>query len=333
MSTILLPIQQAITRYLFPVVVVVGNIGNLLIIAVFTQRSRRTNACSLYLLFNAVANLVNVNWALIPIIYALEHPPDPVGQSLILCRMRGYILHVTSNYFRSLVVLACFDRFAMSSVHVSIRSWSSVKVASRAIPLAFVSWLFIASHLLIFEDIQNGRCGTYGLYGKVFSIYTIIINILPGCLMIVAGFLTMRNMHHRQTRINPLPQLTNKERHTHKKEFDLLKIVVAEVCVYLILNTSYPADSLYMSLTSDTVKSADRVRIETFVNFIAQSCLLYFISSSNFFIYMASSSSFRQEVKKILLRFKRQLRHQPAIISRITMEPTAVRRQGTTTIK
>jgi hypothetical protein len=307
MSTILLPIQQAITRYLFPIVVAVGNIGNLLIIAVFTQRNRRKSACSLYLLFGAAANLVNVNWAVVPLIYALEHPPDPFGQSLVLCRLRGYLIHVSNHYFRSLVVFACFDRFAMSSVRMSLRNWSSVKVAWRVISLTFISWLFIASHILIFENIQNGRCFVYGLYGTVFSIYNIIINFLPGCFMIFAGFLTMRNVYHSRTRIDPLAQITTRGQHMHKKELDLLKIVVIEVCVYLILTTSYPIDLLYTSLTSNIAKSADRVRIETFVNFIAQNCLLYFTSSSNFFIYVVSSSSFRQDVKKLRFRFKRQL--------------------------
>jgi hypothetical protein len=114
-------------------------------------------------------------------------------------------------------------------------------------------------------------------------------------------------VHHSRTRIDPLAQITTRGQHMHKKELDLLKIVVIEVCVYLILTTSYPIDLLYTSLTSNIAKSADRVRIETFVNFIAQNCLLYFTSSSNFFIYVVSSSSFRQDVKKLRFRFKRQL--------------------------
>ncbi|CAF0901797.1 unnamed protein product [Adineta steineri] len=228
MSTFLLPIQQAITRYVFPIVVAVGNCGNLIIIIVFSQRGRRTNPCSLYLLFGAIANIVNVNIAIIPLINALLNPPDPFTQSLVLCRVRGYLIHISNHYFRTLVILACIDRYAMTSMRASIRNWSSLKVARRAIPLAFISWLLIASHILVFEDIQNGRCFVFGLYGTVFSFYNIIINILPGCFMLVTGFLTMRNIHRSRMRINPTEQITNRRRLVDKKELDLLKIVVAE---------------------------------------------------------------------------------------------------------
>jgi hypothetical protein len=215
---------------------------------------------------------------------------------------------------------------------VSIRNWSSIKVARRAIPLAFVSWLFIASHILVFEDIQNGRCFVYGLYGTVYSIYNIIINIVPGCFMIFTGFLTMRNVHRHRTRINPLEQITNRGRRMRKKELELLKIVVVEVCVYLILTTSYPITLLYSSFTSNIVKNADRVRIETFVNFIAQSCLLYFTSSSNFFIYTASSSAFRHDIKKLLFRLKRHLFFPPLIVAHSIIELAMRRQQHTATI-
>ncbi|CAF4095749.1 unnamed protein product [Adineta steineri] len=331
MSTVLLSIQQAITRYLFPIVVAVGNSGNLIIIIVFSQRGRRTNACSLYLLFGAISNMVNVNIAIVPLINALLNPPDPFSHSLVLCRVRGYLIHISNHYFRTLVILACIDRYAMTSMRVSIRRWSTVKVAWRAIPWAFISWLLIASHILVFEDIQNGRCYVYGLYGTVFSIYNIIINILPGCFMLVTGFLTMRNIRRSRMRINPAEQIINRERPMDRKEHDLLKIVIVEVCVFLILTTAFPITLIYSTFTSNIVKSDDRVRIETFINFIAQSCLLYFTSCSNFFIYTATSKSFRHDMKKLLFRLKRRITVRLMTIANSIMRPVVLRPQRTIT--
>lgn len=129
MSAPILPVIQPITRYVMPIMVAVANISNILSIYLFAQKRHRNSSCSIYLIFAAASSIVSINWALIPNIQALISSVDMFGQSLVLCRLRGYILQVVNNLFRTFFILACDDRFAMSSSSTGMRSWATAKVA------------------------------------------------------------------------------------------------------------------------------------------------------------------------------------------------------------
>ncbi|CAF3972690.1 unnamed protein product [Rotaria sordida] len=99
--TTLILVQQNITRYILPTMLALGNLGNFITIGMFSQKKYQTNSCSIYLLAVSLFSFIGVNWAIVPLVYALDHP-DPVSSSLILCRIRGYIIHTCSMGDRSL---------------------------------------------------------------------------------------------------------------------------------------------------------------------------------------------------------------------------------------
>lgn len=146
-------IQQGATRYGIPIIISIVNLSSLLSIVIFLQKQRRASSCSIYLVFAAVSSIVAINWALIPTVNALNNPPDSFSQSLVLCRLRGYILQISNNLYRTSLILACVDRYTMSNSSVRIRGWSTKKVAWRTIAIAILAWLIIPCHLLIWETI------------------------------------------------------------------------------------------------------------------------------------------------------------------------------------
>ncbi|CAF4254414.1 unnamed protein product, partial [Adineta steineri] len=126
-------VQQVTIRYAYPIILVLGNIGNLAVIAVFSQKHNRRSSCSLYLLAAAVFSIIGINWALISNTYAIYQPPDPFSKSLALCRIRGFILQVTSVLYKTMVLFGCIDRFALSSTKTTIREFSKPKIALKMI--------------------------------------------------------------------------------------------------------------------------------------------------------------------------------------------------------
>ncbi|CAF4107704.1 unnamed protein product, partial [Rotaria sordida] len=118
-------------------------------------------------------NFIGVNWAIVLLVYALDHP-DPIGSSLILCRIRGYIIHTCSMCFRYTLMFLCADRYALCNFHVNIRALSRPQIAYRSIGFITIFWIIISVHLLIWESIENGRCGVYGIYGQIFGFYVLI---------------------------------------------------------------------------------------------------------------------------------------------------------------
>jgi hypothetical protein len=299
-SGTLVLVQQVMTRYILSAIVVFGNLGHFILIGILSQKRRRLNSCSIYILAASVFGLIIINWAIIPLVYALDHI-DPLGTSLVLCRIRGYIIHTSSMSFRYIIVLACIDRYAMCSSRISIRNFCRPRIAYCLIAIITIFWTIVCVHLLIFESIQSGRCGVYGLYGFIYSIYSIVcFGAIPTSLMIVFGLLLMNKLRKLRSRVQPF--------HTnfHLRRFDssLGKVIVVEVIVSIVCTFNHPLMTFYLTLTNYIIpnKSSERLQIESFVNFITMSLLLYLNYSTPFYVYFFTSKSFRKSVKQLIVK-------------------------------
>ncbi|CAF1501285.1 unnamed protein product, partial [Adineta steineri] len=178
MSTIatLILIQNIITRYALSTILALGNLGNLLTIIIYSQKKHRANPCSIYFIAASCFCLMGSNWAIAPTVYALDHF-DMISNSLILCRIRGYIIHTSSMCFRYTLVLVCSRR-------ISSRALSRPQIAYRSIAIITLFWSVVSVHLFIWESIESGHCGVYGIYGQIFSFYiAICTGFVPIVLM------------------------------------------------------------------------------------------------------------------------------------------------------
>jgi hypothetical protein len=318
-ATYLPIIQQTIIRYGFPIFLVFGNVGNILSIIIFSQRHHRRNPCSLYLLASTIFGLIGLNWGFGTNLNTLYQSPDPFTVSTVLCRVRGYILQTTSVMYRTMIVLSCMDRFALSSSRVNIRAFSTIKIALIMIGGAISFWMIVSIPQPIFQTIQNNRCYVFGTYGLFFSIYQICLFgvIFPG-LMIVFGILLWKNLKTIRSRIHPHHQENDiQQQILPKRDINLMKLVLAEVILAILLTFSYPIDLLYTVLASNIPdKSQERIQIEVFASFIALSVLSYLNYCMTFYVYVITSKSFRRKVKRVLLKcLKRQTQPQINIVS------------------
>ncbi|CAF1422164.1 unnamed protein product [Adineta ricciae] len=167
-------------RYIVPIILVLGNIA--------------------YLFTAALFSIIGSYCALIPFIYAAYYP-DPFGRFLILCRLRLYIGYICAMTFRSMIVLATIDRYALTSSRSTFRTFASISTARRAIITTFLFWSAAGFHLLIGPRIENNRCLLYGLYGFLFSVFQLLsFGILPSVLMIVFALLLIKNIRQSRTR-------------------------------------------------------------------------------------------------------------------------------------
>ncbi|UJR13065.1 hypothetical protein I4U23_000090 [Adineta vaga] len=310
-STLVL-IQAVINRYGLPIILAFGNIGNLCTIWVYMHKLSRKNSYAIYLIASSVVSLIGANLSIIPIIYALDHY-DLVNNSLIFCRIRGYVLQITAQSFRYILVLRCADRYALSNSRVSIRAFSRPQIAYRGIAIVIAVWSVLSAQLLIWESIENGRCGVYGLFGQIFAIYLLILNsLLPLLMMIVFGILLIKNLRELRVRIQPLTNHNNNNNNTSRlniRDASLMRLVLSEVLVYVFCTFMWPILQIYVQATASmsSSKSAERKQIESFLTFIIQSVLLYLIYNSMFYVHIITSKAFRNEIKQLILVYIRKL--------------------------
>lgn len=302
-------VQQNLTRYGMTTYLILGNIGLILNILFFSQKSHRLSPCSLYLLASTICRFFAINIALIPIWYALDHA-DLRNTSSIFCKVQYYTRHVPNQMVRSFIVLACIDRYALCSMRGSIRKLSQYYVAIRLIPCVVFLWLLATLFIPILQSLENGKCGMHdGTYSFAYTIYNLITSgIFPPVMMIVFGALVMANLKEIRSRIQPT---NNNGRATtnviRKRDRDLIRISLVEVVVYLITTTPYTVVLIYSFATRSMRKSSDQQKLESFISFLAQSFLLHLNNALPFWIFILTLRSFRLEFSKLMMKMYRKL--------------------------
>ncbi|CAF1272327.1 unnamed protein product [Rotaria sp. Silwood1] len=300
-------VQKILTRYGMSTYVAFGNLGNLLAIAVFCQSEQRKNACSLYLLSMAICNLLCLDVALIPIIYSLDHI-DITTASLIGCQMQFYFRHAFFQMMRTYKTLACIDRYAICSTNVRSRSFSQRKVAIYIIIGCALFWSLAVIFFARARTIQNGSCNIFNeIYSMIYTIYYMIFTgILPPLLMIICSILVMKTLRNLRSRVQPKREDREKNRSINiirKRDRDLMKMIFTEVMFYVVTTIPYSIYLIYKVITDSLIKSQQRKQIETFINYMVQSFILYFNTAVPFYIYIATSPTFRRELKRVLIKF------------------------------
>jgi hypothetical protein len=297
-------VQEYLTRYGMSIYLILGNFGNLFNITIFCQASHRKNSCSLYLLFASIMNIFIINFGVIPTLYSLNHI-DPETYSIIYCKLRLYLLHSTLMISRSMIVLACIDRFAISSASQRIHTFCQPKIAISLIIFISFLWPIIASHILVLLTIKSGHCTAYGKYSLIYSIYSFIVaGFLPPTLMITFGFLTIRNLRDIHARVRPSIIRIGRIR---RKDYYLSVMLICEVIVYFISTIPYPIQTLYLTITRDMNKSIVRLQIESFITFLAYSFFIYVNSASTFYIYIGTSHAYRRQCRQYLIHYWRKI--------------------------
>lgn len=285
-------VEEYFTRYGMTGYLILGNIGLILNIAVFSQRISARNPCLLYLLSMSICGLIGLNISTIPYIYALDHS-NPLKNNLFLCRFQFYLRHAFNQLMRTFFVIACADRYACSSKQAKIRAFSRDIVAVRAIPAVVLFWLLIAIFPTMLRTLHDGKCDARsGAYDIIYTIYILItLGIFPLVTLSIFGVLMMRNL--KQLRGENL----------RKRDQDMMRMLLIELIIYIITTIPNTVMHIYKSAAANVEKSKERELIETFVIYIARVFLLYMSNTFSFWIYLSTSQSFRLEVRTMLIRY------------------------------
>jgi hypothetical protein len=149
--------QNIILSYVNVAIFIFGNIGSILNVLVLAQRTYFQNSCSRYILASTITNLVIINIIVLFRLLAGTVNIDPTTTSSFFCKFRQYVAHVTTLLSRSYILLACIDRWAMSSESVRRRSFSQIKVARVVAPLVALVWCIVSIHIPLYYDIIQGK--------------------------------------------------------------------------------------------------------------------------------------------------------------------------------
>jgi hypothetical protein len=326
-SSTLTTIQTELNLYGYPILMILGNIGNVFILIIFSRQ--RQNPCAIYLMSSSIVNSVYlISFGLVQI-FSFYYGGETIFE-LAFCKIYGYILNVLGQIARTMVVLACVDRFMITNERATFRAFSTLKRAKWFIFFSIIFWFLFDIHIPIMRTIINGQCVLFGIYTTIYTLYAIIfVSAIPIIILCIFGYLTYHNM--RQIRLRVQPIIHNRihaNNSIRRQDRNFLIIVISEVLLFIIATIPFPLILLEMMISRYIIsnKSVQYSQIESFILSIAY-LLLFANSAMPFYIYLISSKSFRQDFKQLIRNAYRKLRGQPTILTVARIHQTLAQRE------
>lgn len=298
--------QVIVTRYILVICGILSIIGSFCNIIIFARKKFRTNSCSVYFITTSIFNLLVIIFGITAVLLTSYLPNESALNSAIFCKIRAYIIHSFLMMSRSSVALACIDRFALSSRTVRIRRLNKFRIAVTLVVFISILWLIVPIHVLVLTDTQmpGYLCGAVGTYLTVYSAYKIIVTAIPLVIMVIFSWGAIQNVGYTRARVRPV--VINTTMRMRRRDMHLMTILIGEVVVYFLSTVWFPLYTIYIAITVNTFKTADRLAIEGLIRYLVLSFLIYFSSCSIFYIHLLTSKVFRQECKQWILHlFKR----------------------------
>jgi hypothetical protein len=284
-----------------------GGVGLILNILVFTRPALRRESCSFYFLSSTCYDLFVV-FLIMPVRILSNSNINAANYNLGLCKVESFAFYVTRVISIWLIVMACIDRYLHSSSSERIRRMSSLKSAKISTGIISIIVLILYFHMLVYYEIANvtnqfgsitPQCNPQnGIYRTFFGFWHLIFtSLFPSFLMLLFGFLTLKNVRQRRQ----LVQRAGENRVIRRTDSQLLRMLAAQVLVIIITTLPFCVYQLYISFTSSFTKSTLKIAQDNLAGQVT-GIVTYFAHSSSFYLYTLSGTIFRKEVVKIFGR-------------------------------
>jgi hypothetical protein len=206
---------------------------------------------------------------------------------------------------RTFFVLACGDRYAISSDYARIQTFSRYQVAICLIPSVIVFWLlfsiFSVLVISVVYGVCNNRTGWYAIFTSLYVLF--VVGIIPLMCMIMFCILLLNNLKKIRRRLQPIMNTTLPVYQLlRKRDRDMMRMLLIEVICYI--STTVPVTVLYIynAVTGTEMKNDERRQIESFVFYLTTAFFLYINNSLSFWIYISVSRSFRLELRNLMIK-------------------------------
>ncbi|CAF1037391.1 unnamed protein product [Adineta steineri] len=207
-----------------------------------------------------------------------------------------------------LIALACADRYFCSSSSANRRSWSSIRVASRAIPLTILLNFLVYIHIPIFFRLDINPttlkpvCYSTGPIGPYRSFLTycnlIIYGICPSLCMFVFGILTVRHINQRR-RVHVAPVTITENRQRNERQ--ILRMLLVQVAVYSVTGIAFSVGIIITAVITSQPLNVLQAAQANLANAIIGVFSLVGPCLS-FYLFTLSSRLFRKELKRLVCK-------------------------------
>ena len=309
-------------RWPMIIVLVIGQISNILTVLVLSRPKLRKNTCSLYLIGASVSNTVCLFVAMLFYPLSSGFGYSFQSKSRVLCKLLPYLYYSTIILASWFILLACIDRYCSTHSRAIIRHFSRIIIAKRILILLSLFALLVHIHFLIYMDwIQAGLCTfTTFTYLIFFYIYYVVgYALLTPILYVIFAVLTIYNVKKAKRRVAQAMErcgsVTSPPQRRQTLNAQLLRMLLVQVCSFVILTMPLAAWNIYNGITYYWPKTALSrslqalllvgFRYMTFIN-IGSTCAIYALTGRLF--RQELLTLFRWQLLKNALRSEQHFR-------------------------
>lgn len=302
-STAFVPFQVLpVTATIVPFIVVFGWITNTMNIYVLTRPSLlRSSTCTKYFLALSIYTLIYIIFG--PLIQFVHYwYPLQASIPMFGCPVISYMNILTSFEILVLLVLASTYRNCASSSSATVRSWSSIKIAQRAIIISTITLsIMLSPYLFIWHSVYER--GSHVCAQKLDSTLQVItmsqtafFTIVCPLALVVFGILTIRNIRTQRSRRGMRNRFMDNLARRQRTECELCWMLLLQIWVYLLSN--FPLTITYTSMIMISKLRTHFLYVLLHALYVVHQCSHFF----NFFLYIFAGSIYRREVVRMLYR-------------------------------
>ncbi|CAF0965842.1 unnamed protein product [Adineta ricciae] len=202
-------VSLSINRYVAPVVLCFGIVGNTLNIFLLSQRTLRTNSCAWLFLISSISNSVCIVFGMITRI-GDGWNIDFTKTNRLLCQLRVFLVFSSRTIGFWLIALATIDRWLLSSIDANYRKKSSLKNAQKGVIIVTCTSIILYAQVFYCYD-ANLLTAPLQCYSRTMECrlvndltYILMTILIPLTTTLVFGLMTISNVRQSQRRIRHL---------------------------------------------------------------------------------------------------------------------------------
>ncbi|CAF4495231.1 unnamed protein product [Rotaria socialis] len=291
-------VTQLYNIYAFSIISLLGHIGNICNIIIFTNLKKfREYPSSFYIIAESIVDLgilsLGANLRVLDQIFKFQSGPI----NLLWCKFRQPIIQWCTNMFLCLVNFAVIDQYLSTNFRPHWRQWSTVRLGKYLIAIAAIASFFYNILFVIFykTKVQFGCSITDVGMTRYYSYFHLIIlqGILPMSIAFIFSIWAYRNVRriHRQ-------QLSNTRR---RMDQQFTAMILARVIMFVLSLAFYVAQNFYTMNIQNHLYQGLSAAVGLLVTSISIS-ISYMNVASLFYVYLIASMRFRRQAKYILMK-------------------------------
>ncbi|CAC5426386.1 unnamed protein product [Mytilus coruscus] len=299
-----------------PILLLLGTVGNVLSILVLRRPTIRKSVCSIYLVVLAITDLLVLYTGLLRQWILNTFNVDIRATSSTACKIHIWILYSSMDYSAWILIAVTIDRVLLIWFPNKMQCICTKKMAVLVL-LCIASFLFlINSHILYGYELSTGKTANHcDFVSKSYeqfwisswpSIDLVIFCILPVGFLVVGNILIFVKVliSRRTVKRQVSAYNTSSQNQRDSKFSSMTAMLIAVNCVFIVCNI--PSRAFMIEHTSWSFDTCGYNYAKMSLLWCIFNLSMYVNNSVNFLLYIVSGSRFRNEIKKMFKRRKKQ---------------------------